>query len=208
MNLFKCILTIWSITLFSTPPLQADTKPRSILAIGDSLTFGYGVADKDSWPSLLENKLKAKGFSNLSVINAGVSGATTASGLRTLKFHLKKTKPSLMIYALGANDGLRGLDVKSTESNIGSVLDLAKEKKIKVLLLGMKAPPNYGKTFTSSFEQVFTKLAKEYKVAFLPFFLDGVAGRKELNQPDGIHPNAKGYEIISESIIKKVENLL
>ena len=89
-----------------------------------------------------------------------------------------------------------------------SVLNLAKEKKIKLLLLGMKAPPNYGKAFTSSFEQIFTKLAKEYEVAFLPFFLDGVAGKKELNQPDGIHPNAKGYEIISESIIKKVENLL
>lgn len=208
MNLIKCILTIWSFTVTSTTPLQADTKPRTILAIGDSLTFGYGVADKDSWPSLLENKLKAKGFSSLTVINAGVSGATTASGLRTLKFHLKKNKPNLIIYALGANDGLRGLDVKSTESNIRSVLNLAKEKKIKLLLLGMKAPPNYGKVFTSSFEQIFTKLAKEYEVAFLPFFLDGVAGKKELNQPDGIHPNAKGYEIISESIIKKVENLL
>lgn len=208
MSLFKCILTL-SLFVFSiSTSLQASSDAKSILAIGDSLTFGYGVAEKASWPSRLERKLKAKGFPKLSVINAGISGATTASGLRTLRFHLKKTTPNLIIYALGANDGLRGIEPKVTEANIRDVLNLAKESKIKVLLLGMKMPPNYGKNFTKSFEQIFKRLAKEYKTPFIPFFLKGVAGRKELNLPDGIHPNAKGYEIITESILKKVESIL
>lgn len=200
------VLTLWCMAfLLHASPLNA--KPV-ILSLGDSLTFGLGVPPEKTWPNLLENKLRAEGFPGVKVINAGSSGATTAFGISALKFQLKRHKPDLVIYALGANDGLRGLDPAATYKNMASVMDQLKAAGIKVLLLGMQAPPNYGDKFPKDFASSFQKLADTYKVSFVPFFLEGVAGVPSLNQADGIHPNEKGYARVLETIYPKVKELL
>lgn len=186
-------------------PLAA--KPV-ILSVGDSLTFGLGVPADKTWPALLEARLKTDGYPGVKVINAGSSGATTAFGVSTLKFHLKRGKPDLIIYALGANDGLRGIDPATTEKNLSTAMELIQAQGVKVLLLGMKAPPNYGEKFPKDFESSFVKVKDKYKPAFVPFFLEGVAGKPELNQADGIHPNEKGYEQVLSLIYPKVKELL
>ena len=185
----------------------AHAKPV-LLSIGDSLTFGLGVPPEKTWPQLLEKKLNADGFKEAKVINAGSSGATTAVGLSTLKFHLKRSKPDLIIFALGANDGLRAIDTETTYKNVSAAISEIQKAGIKVLLLGMKAPPNYGDKFPKDYEKVFSRVASEKKIPFVPFLLEGVAGDPKLNQPDGIHPNEKGYEIIVEHIYPSVKSLL
>ena len=187
---------------------RAETGKPVILSVGDSLTFGLGVPADKTWPALLEARLKADGYPTAKVINAGSSGATTAFGLSTLKFHLKRGKPDLIIYALGANDGLRGIDPATTHKNLSAAMELIQAQGIKILLLGMKAPPNYGEKFPKDFESSFVKVKDKYKPAFIPFFLEGVAGKAELNQADGIHPNEKGYEQVLTLIYPKVKELL
>ena len=182
---------------------MADTKSPTILALGDSLTFGYEVDSKYSWPSLVEKKLRSAGMKEARVINAGSSGATSAFGFQTLRFHLRKQKPDWLILALGANDGLRGLKPSQTEKNLAKVIEFAQEKGIKVLLLGMKAPPNYGSEFSGAFEKLFGDLKEKYKTEFIPFFLEGVAGEAKYNQADGIHPNPEGYGVIAENFKNK-----
>jgi acyl-CoA thioesterase-1 len=185
----------------------SQAKPV-ILTIGDSLTFGLGVASDKTWPALLEVQLKADGYPQVQVINAGSSGATTAFGISSLKFHLKRGKPDLIIYALGANDGLRGIDPQTTYKNMNTAMELIKAQGVKVLLLGMKAPPNYGEKFPKDFESSFIKIRDQYKPSFVPFFLEGVAGQTDFNQSDGIHPNEKGYEKVLQNIYSKVKALL
>lgn len=179
-----------------------------ILTIGDSLTFGLGVPPEKTWPTLLENKLRKDGYPDVKVVNAGSSGATTAFGLSALQFHLKRGTPDLVIYALGANDGLRGLNPDGSYKNVAAALDELKKRKIKVLVLGMKAPPNYGEKFPKDFASTFSKAAETYHVPLVPFFLEGVAGDPKLNQADGIHPNEKGYEKVLETIYPQVKVLL
>ena len=192
-------------TFLIAPSLSA--KPV-LLSIGDSLTFGLGVAPDKTWPFLLEKRLKSDGFKDAQVINAGSSGATTAVGLSTLKFHLKRSKPELIIYALGANDGLRAIDTATTYKNISAAITEIQKAGIKVILLGMKAPPNYGEKFPKDYEQVFSRVASEKKIPFVPFLLEGVAGNPSLNQADGIHPNDKGYETIVQLIYPKIKDQL
>ena len=190
------------VTFFIAPSLQA--KPL-LLSIGDSLTFGLGVDSDKTWPYLLEKKLQTEGFKDARVINAGSSGATTAVGLSTLKFHLKRSKPDLIIYALGANDGLRAINPDTTYKNISDAIAEIQKAGIKVLLLGMKAPPNYGEKFPKDYEKVFSRVAAEKKIPFVPFLLEGVAGDPSLNQADGIHPNDKGYEKIVQQIYPSIK---
>jgi len=194
----------WLLLLFA-PSLAA--KPV-ILSIGDSLTFGLGVPAEKTWPHLLQNKLQAEGMKDAKVINAGSSGATTAVGLSTLRFHLKRSKPDLIIYALGANDGLRGINTETTYKNISAAIEEIQKSNVKVLLLGMKAPPNYGEKFPKDFEKTFARVAAERKIPIVPFFLEGVAGDDKLNQPDGIHPNEKGYEIVTNRIYPVIKGQL
>ena len=189
-------------TFFIAPSLQA--KPL-LLSIGDSLTFGLGVESDKTWPHLLEKRLHTEGFKEARVINAGSSGATTAVGLSTLKFHLKRSKPDLIIYALGANDGLRAINPETTYKNISAAIVEIQKAGIKVLLLGMKAPPNYGEKFPKDYEKVFSRVAAEKKIPFVPFLLEGVAGDPSLNQADGIHPNDKGYEKIVQQIYPSIK---
>ncbi|CUW37657.1 multifunctional: acyl-CoA thioesterase I/ protease I/ lysophospholipase L1 [Magnetospirillum sp. XM-1] len=177
-----------------------------ILALGDSLTAGFGLAPEEAFPARLERALKAEGR-DVSLINAGVSGDTTAGGKARLDWALA-AKPQLAILELGANDGLRGLDPKLTHANLDSILKRFKAAGVPVLLAGMLAPPNYGKDFEAEFKAVFARLAVEHDVVFYPFFLDGVAGDARLCLPDGLHPNAKGVDVIVERILPSVRKLL
>jgi len=181
-------------------PLNGSAKHFVMVILGDSLTAGYGIDKDKAFPDLLEKKLKKDGL-DIKVINAGVSGSTSASGPSRLKWQLKAL-PSHLVLALGANDGLRGIKPEETEGNLKATIKLAKQNHLKVFLLGMKAPPNYGKEFTEIFEATFKKVAKEENVDLMPFLLESVAGERSLNQADGIHPNEKGHEIIAENIYR------
>lgn len=169
-----------------------------ILFLGDSLTFGYGIKQEYAYPTLLQKKFDEEKI-EVEVINAGISGSTTASGPSRLKWFLKN-KPDLLFLALGANDGLRGLELNHTKKNLEDVIKLAKENNIKVLLAGMILPPNYGKKYQEDFEKIFKELASSYKLPFFPFLLKDVGGKKELNIADGIHPNEKGHAIIANNL--------
>lgn len=180
---------------------------KKILILGDSLTAGYGVEKSKSYPAVLEKLLVEAGKKEVSILNGGISGSTTASGLSRLTWFLK-AKPSLLIVALGANDGLRGVKVTSSKENLRKIIKLAKKNKLKVILAGMHVPPNYGKEYARDFHAMYKDLAKEEKVELIPFLLEGVAGKKELNIYDGIHPNEKGHLILAKSVFNKIKDLI
>lgn len=197
----KLLVAIISL-IFSTS-IFANTH---ILILGDSLTEGIGLVEEKTFPRLVEKELRAKG-KDVSVTNGGVSGSTTASGLSRLKWHLKK-KTDILILELGANDGLRGINLVETQKNLDAIVEMAKEKKVKVLLLGLLMPPNYGKKYVNDFEIMYKKIAEKHKIPFLPFLLDGVAGNKAMNLADGIHPNELGHEKIAKDVTSFVEKNL
>jgi len=173
--------------------------PFTIVFLGDSLTEGYGLEEAESFPSLVGEKLKADNLDNVSIINAGISGSTSASGLGRLQWYIR-SQPDLMILALGANDGLRGLSVEEMKSNLSKTIDYAIANDVEVILTGMQIPPNYGPEYTEAFANVFPELAKQYDIPLLPFLLQDVAAIPELNQADGIHPNAEGTRIVAETV--------
>ena len=179
---------------------------ETILFLGDSLTEGYRLAKEEAYPALVEKALKKK-HDDIKVINGGVSGATSASGVKRVDWYLK-AKPDIMVLALGANDGLRGLKVTDTEKNLSSVIEKAQQKGIKVILAGMKMPPNYGEPYRTQFESMFPKLAKKYELKLIPFILEGVGGVASLNLSDGIHPNQKGHEVMAQTVLKVLESEL
>lgn len=179
---------------------------KTILFLGDSLTEGYRLPKENSYPSLVQNKFKADGIV-VKVINGGVSGSTTADGLNRLKWYMKKN-PDIMVLALGANDGLRGFKISKTKENLLKIIKHAQDKGVKVLLMGMLMPPNFGPQYTLDFKNMYIEIKDEKETPFLPFLLKGVAGIRELNLADGIHPNEKGYKIIAKEVYKFVkENL-
>lgn len=179
---------------------------QTILFLGDSLTEGYQLSKEEAFPSLIETELK-KNKPEIKVLNGGVSGATTASGLKRLDWYLK-AKPEFMVLALGANDGLRGLKIENTEKNLVLVIEKAQERKITVVLAGMKMPTNYGEPYRSQFENMYPRLAKKYNLKLVPFILEGVGGNPKLNLADGIHPNSEGHKIMAKTILKVLEPLL
>ena len=189
----------------ATPVEKVAARPR-IVFLGDSLTAGLGLATNQSYPSLIGTRMKENGY-DYEIVNAGVSGDTSAGGLRRLDWSLDGDV-RVLILALGANDGLRGLPPLELKKNLAAVLDRAREKKIPVILAGMEAPPNNGPDYTRDFRNVYSDLAKEYKVRFIPFLLQGVAGDAALNQADGIHPNVRGAEIVADLVWKELEPLL
>ena len=182
-----------------------STRPR-IVFLGDSLTAGYGLAKEESVPSLIQARLQAGGYP-YEVVNAGVSGDTSAGGLSRLDWSLEGDVRILVI-ELGANDGLRGLPVASMKRNLTEVITRARARGIKVVLTGMEAPPNFGAAYTNEFRQVYHDLAKAHDLTFLPFYLDGVAGIPSLNIADGMHPNAEGSRIIERAVWRTLEPLL
>ncbi len=188
---------------------SALAAPTAVLFLGDSLTEGLGVPKEAAFPALVEALLKADGAKDLQIINAGISGSTSASALSRLKWHLKAAvKPQILFLALGANDGLRGLPVKELKTHLVDTVRLAKLNGMTVLLVGMLMPPNYGKEYTEAFAAVYPAVAKEESVALLPFLLEGVALDKKLNQADGIHPNVDGHKIVATTVVKYLKPLL
>ena len=183
----------------------ASERPR-IVILGDSLTAGYGLERAQSFPSLLQKRLDASGHT-FEVVNAGVSGDTTAGGLRRLDWSIEGDTRVLVV-ALGGNDGLRGLPVAETKKNLEEIIARAKRRGITVILAGMEAPPNYGAQYTAGFRALFRDLARDHDVAFIPFLLEGVAGNPSLNQPDGIHPNPEGARMVERLVWGAVEPAL
>jgi acyl-CoA thioesterase-1 len=185
-------------------PVRADRA--RIVFLGDSLTAGLGLAQEESIPSLIQQRLDDEGY-EYQVVNAGVSGDTSAGGLSRLDWSLEGDVRVLVI-ELGANDGLRGLPVPAMKKNLAEIIARAKQRRVKVLLTGMEAPPNYGAAYTAEFRRAFSDLAREHDVAFVPFFLDGVAGIQALNQGDGIHPNPEGARVVERTVWRSLEPLL
>ncbi len=177
-----------------------------IVALGDSLTAGYGLKSRDAFPARLQAALAAHGLA-VEVVNAGVSGDTTAGGLRRLDWVLAE-KPDAVIVELGANDARRGIHPRTTYANLDAILKRLRAERVAVLLAGMYAPPNLGRDYGALFNGVFPTLAKRHGVDLYPFFLDGVALRPSLNQPDGLHPNARGVAVIVERILPYVKRLV
>ena len=186
--------------------LSYSIHAKTILFLGDSLTEGYQLSKEEAFPALVEKELQKKD-PKIKVINGGVAGATSASGLKRLDWYLK-AKPDLMVLALGANDGLRGLKVEETEKNLTLAVKEAQKRNIKVVLAGMLIPTNMGEDYRTPFKDIFPRVAKNTKVTLIPFLLEGVAGNPKLNLPDGIHPNPEGYRIVSRTVLKYLEKEL
>jgi len=202
-------MTLWLATTSPsiTYPAGAATNDRPrIVAFGDSLTAGLGVAAEETYPAQLQRRLDSQGLP-YRVINAGVSGDTTAGGLRRVDWVLK-SRPDIVILELGANDGLRGLKLQETKANLEKIIQRCRDASVRVVLAGMKLPPNYGTEYTKSFEAIYPALAKQFRLPLIPFFLEGVAGSTSLNQADGIHPTSEGYRIIADLVMETVTPLL
>ena len=190
--------------IFFTAPVFAETI--TILALGDSLTAGFGLVQSHSFPVQMEKALLQLGR-NVRVVNAGVSGDTSAGGRSRLAWALAE-KPNAVILELGANDGLRGLDPKQTEANLDAMIREIKKRKIPILLAGMRAPPNLGPEYEVEFNGLYRRLADKYKILFYPFFLEGVAAVPRLNQADAIHPNAEGVAVIVKRMRPSILRLI
>lgn len=173
-----------------------------IVAMGDSLTEGYGVSEESAYPAVLENRLREAGYP-FRVVNAGISGETSAGALSRAEWVLS-LEPDIVILETGANDGLRGVDPASTRGNISETLDIFRERDVVVVLAGMRMVRNLGAEFTDAFEALYPELAAEKDVLLVPFFLEGVAADPGLNLEDGIHPNAEGYQIVVDTLFPRV----
>ena len=181
-------------------------QERVIVALGDSLTAGLGLLPDEAYPSLLEKRLQREGY-RYHVVNAGVSGDTTAGGLRRVDWVLR-SQPTIVIVALGANDGLRRLSVEAMRANLTKIVRQLRAGGAGVLLAGMRVPPNYGDVYARAFTAVFTDVARATGIPLAPFLLDGVAGQPRLNQPDGLHPTAEGHRLIADRLWPYLEPLL
>lgn len=193
-----------SIMLF----LQASTKPKVILFYGDSLTAGYGLSTDEAFPAVISRTLLQRG-KPATIVNAGLSGETSAGGLNRLDWVLKQPI-DIFVLELGANDGLRGLPLAETQKNLQRIIDkvVAKYPAAKIVIAGMLVPPNLGSDYTTQFSKIFPELAKKNKAALIPFLLEGVAGDEKFNNPDGIHPNVAGHRIVASNVLKVLEPLL
>ena len=197
---------------FFLPALAAETpaaaSPKTVVFLGDSLTAGLGVQPTEAFPALVAEKIRAAKLP-YEVENAGLSGDTSAGGLRRIDWLLQR-RIDLLVLELGANDGLRGLDLKSMKANLQSIIDKTKAKnpQVKIVLAGMQVPPNLGAEYVSGFQRVYDELAKENNATLIPFLLEGVGGHRELNQQDLIHPSPAGHRIVADLVWRTLEPLL
>lgn len=182
-----------------------DNRPV-VAALGDSLTAGQGVESDWNYPSLLQRKIDENGYA-YRVVNFGVSGDTSGQGLNRLQAILK-TRPAIVIVELGANDGLRGIPASVTRDNLSAIVAMLQAEGTKVVLAGMQVPPNYGPQYAADFSGVYRDVAKKYRVALIPFFLEDVGGNASLNLDDGIHPNAEGYKVVTENVWRTLKPML
>ncbi len=187
---------------------DSTAKKKTILFFGNSLTAGYGVEPSQAFPALVQQKLDSLGLA-YTVINAGVSGETTAGGNSRIDWVLKQPV-DIFVLELGANDGLRGIPVTETKKNLQSIIDKVKAKSpaTKIILAGMQIPPNMGQKYTKQFREVYTSLKEKNDLALIPFLLEGVGGESKLNQADGIHPTAEGHKILAENVWMVLEKML
>jgi len=179
------------------PAARIDSRPR-VVFLGDSITAGLGLTPEEAYPTLIQQKVDAESL-GYQVVNAGVSGDTSAGGLSRLDWALDG-EVKVMVVALGGNDGLRGLPPEELQKNLATIIERAQARKIAVVIAGMEAPPNFGQTYTVSFRRVYADLAKQYGVPLIPFLLQGVAGIEGLNQRDGIHPTAEGARTVADNV--------
>jgi acyl-CoA thioesterase-1 len=193
-------LLVWS-------ALTQGAGAATILVWGDSLSAGYGLKAEEAWPALLQSRLRREGFQH-TVVNASLSGETTAGGRSRLPRALAEQKPGLVVLALGANDGLRGLPPQQMQENLQAMLTMARQAGARTLLIGMQMPPNYGAAYVARFQQIYAQVAQAETTAFVPFLLDGFASRRELFQGDGIHPTAEAQPLILHTVWKSLKPLL
>lgn len=203
-RLIKAVVVVFILVVGLSAPARADDM--RLLVLGDSLTAGYNLPQDKAFPVQLERALWARDYP-VTVLNAGISGDTTAGGLARLDWVLAE-EPDAAIVALGANDGLRGLDPEQTRENLTAIVRRLKSQEIQVLIAGMLAPPNLGREYGEAFNAVFPEVAERTAVLLYPFFLEGVAADPALNQADGIHPTAEGVAVMVDNILPKVEELL
>jgi acyl-CoA thioesterase-1 len=187
---------------------QTGTSPKTILFFGDSLTAGYGLSPEEAFPALIEKKLSRSGKPG-KVVNAGLSGETSAGGLSRIDWVLRQPV-DVFVLELGANDGLRGLPLEQTQKNLQGIIDKVKAKnpKARIVIAGMMVPPNMGAAYTTKFRTIFPELAKKNNATLIPFLLQDVAGNEKLNLADGIHPNIEGHKIVAENVYKVISPLL
>ena len=183
----------------NSSPAPADPAAPRIIFLGDSLTAGLGLDLDESFPSLIQARLTREGY-RYTVVNAGVSGDTSAGGVRRLDWAMGEGDPQVLVVALGGNDGLRGLPPEQLEKNLADIIERAQARNLRVILAGMEAPPNFGEDYTRRFRAVYPAVAARYKVSLIPFLLEGVAGDAALNQADGIHPNPRGAEVVADLV--------
>ena len=193
--------------IFVAWPLSAHAAHPKILIYGDSLSAAYGIPQESGWAHLLQQKLRQE-YMDYEVINASISGETTSGGLARLQATLAQTRPEIIILELGANDGLRGLPIRDMHDNLNAMIQLSKQFRVKILLIGMRVPPNYGAKYTEAFHQTYPSLANKHKIKMVPFMLDQVAANPKLIQQDGLHPNALGQPIILNHIWQQLRLLI
>ena len=203
MQTFRAVI-VGVLVLFAT---CAHSASKSLLVLGDSLSAEYGLSRGTGWVTLLQQRLKKDGI-DATVVNASISGETTSGGNSRLPELLTRYQPSVVLIELGANDGLRGLPLNAAKTNLHNMIADSKKAGAKVLLVGMRIPPNYGRDYTEKFSALFSKLAQEAKVALVPFLLDGVAGKPELFQADRLHPIAEAQPIIVDNVWPRLKPLL
>lgn len=196
-RMIRLLTVMFWLTCCTCPGAAAE---KQILFLGDSLTAGLGVTTEQAYPAVVAGMLADRGVTGIRIINAGISGSTTASGVSRLKWYLRAT-PHVLLLALGANDGLRGLSLEKMAENLDRTVSLALENGIRVILAGMEIPPNYGPEYTAGFRNVYRDLAEKHGVKLIPFLLDGVGGVASLNQADGLHPNPEGHQRIAETVL-------
>lgn len=199
-------LLLLSVFWLSWLPAAAQAA-STVLVFGDSLSAGYGIARQDAWPSLLETRLKDSGYSH-AVVNASISGETTAGGRSRLPAALQQHRPKVVVIELGANDGLRGLPIAAMRDNLEAMIKTSQQAGARVLLIGMRIPPNYGRDYTEKFAATFSELAQAHKTALVPFLFEGFALRTDAFQADRLHPTAASQPLMLDTIWKQLKPLL
>lgn len=194
--------------LLSTGIVNGQNNAKKILFFGDSITAGYGLEEEQAFPALIQEKIDSLSW-NFEAVNAGLSGETSAGGLRRIDWMLRQDF-SIFVLELGGNDGLRGIDLESTKQNLLSIIEKVRNKKpeAKIILTGMQVPPNLGPDYTTEFKQMYPEIAEQKNVTLIPFLLEKVGGNPDLNQTDGIHPTAKGHKIIAETVWDTLKPIL
>ncbi len=201
----RCLLALSLVSAAAVGAADEQVAEPSVLFLGDSLTAGFGLGENLAFPRHVGDELSRLDLP-VRVVNAGVSGDTSAGGLARLDW-LLSTEPQVVVVELGGNDGLRGLDLDMTESNLREIIRRCRERDVEVLLLGMRLPPNFG-DYATRFEALFGRLAEEFSIAWVPFLLEGVGGHAELNLPDGIHPNEEGHRLLAANVVPVLAGLL